>query len=310
MKLNKRSKIFIAGHKGMVGSAIFNYFKKRGYNNLITESKSKLNLLSQKDTQKFINKVRPDFIILAAARVGGILSNQKYKASFIYENLMIQTNIIHSAYETGVKKMIFLGSSCVYPKFSKQPIKEDYLLSGKLETTNDAYATAKIAGIKMCEAYNQQHNVNYICLMPTNLYGPNDNYNISSSHFFPALINKIYFAKKNNEKKIVLWGNGKAKRELMFVDDLAAACEFFLKKNTNHFLINIGSGEEKTIKDYANFIMKKLNVKLKIEYDTKKPNGTPRKKVDCKLASTYGWKSSFSLEKGFELTYKDFLNKY
>ena len=260
MKFNKKSKIFIAGHKGMVGSAIFNFFKKKGYKNLITESKSKLNLLSQKDTQNFINKVRPDFIILAAARVGGILANQKYKASFIYENLMIQTNVIHSAYKAGVKKMIFLGSSCVYPKFSKQPIKEDYLSSGKLETTNDAYAIAKIAGIKMCEAYNHQHNVNYICLMPTNLYGPNDNYNISSSHFFPALINKIYFAKKNNKKKITLWGNGKAKRELMFVDDLAAACEFFLKKNTNHFLINIGSGEEKTIKDYAKFIMTKLNV--------------------------------------------------
>ena len=184
MKLNKKSKIFIAGHKGMVGSAILNYLKKKGYKNLITESKSNLNLLSQKDTQNFISRINPDFIIIAAARVGGILANQKFKANFIYENLMIQTNIIHSAYKAGIKKIIFLGSSCIYPKFSKQPIKEDYLLSGKLETTNDAYAIAKIAGVKMCEAYNQQHDLNYVCLMPTNLYGPNDNYNVSNSHFF------------------------------------------------------------------------------------------------------------------------------
>ena len=310
MRLNKKSKIFIAGHKGMVGSAILNYLKKKGYKNLITESKSKLNLLSQKDTQNFISRINPDFIIIAAAKVGGILANQKYKANFIYENLMIQTNIIHSAYKAGIKKIIFLGSSCIYPKLSKQPIKEDYLLSGKLETTNDAYAIAKIAGIKMCEAYNQQHDLNYVCLMPTNLYGPNDNYNVLNSHFFPALIKKIHNAKKSNKKEITIWGNGKAKRELMFVDDLAVACEFFLKKKTNHFLINIGSGQEKTIKGYAKFIMKKLKANLKIKYDKKKPNGTPRKKVDCKLASTYGWKSRFSLEKGFKLTYEDFLNKY
>ena len=230
MRLNKKSKIFIAGHKGMVGSAILNYLKKKGYKNLITESKSKLNLLSQKDTQNFISRINPDFIIIAAAKVGGILANQKYKANFIYENLMIQTNIIHSAYKAGIKKIIFLGSSCIYPKFSKQPIKEDYFLSGKLETTNDAYAIAKIAGVKMCEAYNQQHDLNYVCLMPTNLYGPNDNYNVLNSHFFPALIKKIHNAKKSNKKEITIWGNGKAKRELMFVDDLAVACEFFLKK--------------------------------------------------------------------------------
>ena len=223
---------------------------------------------------------------------------------------MIQTNIIHSAYKAGVKKLIFLGSTCIYPKFSKQPIKEDYLLSGKLESTNDAYAIAKISGIKMCEAYNEQYKLNYICLMPTNLYGPNDNYNEMNSHFFPALIKKIYLAKRFNKKKIIIWGNGKPKRELMFVDDLAIACEFFLKKKTNHTLINIGSGDEKSITDYAKFIMKKLGVKLKIVYDKNKPNGTPKKKVNSKLAKKYGWHSKFSLESGFKLTYKDFLKHY
>ena len=307
MKLEKKRKIFIAGHKGMVGSAVLRVLKKKGYRNLITKNKKELNLLDQKETINFFKKTKPDFVIIAAARVGGILANQKYKAKFIYENLMIQTNIIHSAYKCGIKKLIFLGSSCIYPKFSKQPIKEKYLLSGNLEPTNDAYSIAKIAGVKMCEAYNDQYKLNYICLMPTNMYGPNDNYDDSSSHFFPALIKKIHKAKKNNKKEISLWGNGKAKRELMFVDDLAEACEFFLKKRTNHFLINIGSGEEKTIKNYADFIMKKLGIKLKIRYDKRKPNGTPRKKIDCKLAKTYGWNSKFNLEQGFKITYKDFL---
>ncbi len=309
MKFNKKSKIFIAGHKGMVGSSILRHLKNKGYKNIITENKNKLNLLSQKETEKFFKKKKPNFVIIAAARVGGILVNQNYKANFIYENLMIQTNIIHSAFKIGVKKLIFLGSSCIYPKFSKQPIKEDYLLSGKLESTNDAYSIAKIAGVKMCEAYNKQHNSNYICLMPTNLYGPNDNYDKSNSHFFPALIRKIHNAKKNLSKEIVIWGNGKAKRELMYVDDLAEACEFFLKKKTSHSLINIGSGEERTIKEYALFIMKKLGIKLKIKYDRTKPSGTPRKKIDSKLANSYGWNSKFDLERGLSITYKDFLNK-
>ena len=222
---------------------------------------------------------------------------------------MIQTNIIHASYKAGVKKLIFLGSSCIYPKFCKQPIKEDYILSGKLEETNDAYAIAKIAGYKMCEAYNNQYNLNYICLMPTNLYGPNDNYDLMSSHFFPALIKKIFLAKKKNFDSIKLWGNGKAKREIMYVDDLASATEFFLKKKTKHTLINIGSGQEKTIKDFANFIMKKMDIKLKIKYDRSKPNGTPRKIIDSNLAKKYGWKSRFDLNTGFDLTLKDFLKK-
>jgi len=310
MKLNKKSRIFLAGHKGMVGSAVLRHLKNKKYKNIITQNKNKLNLLDQKQTETFICKNKPDFIILAAARVGGILANQNYKANFIYENLMIQTNVIHSAYKAGVKKLIFLGSSCIYPKLSKQPIKENYLLSGELESTNDAYAIAKIAGVKMCEAYNKQYNLNYICLMPTNLYGPKENYDDLNSHFFPALIKKIHIAKKKNKKIVKLWGNGKAKRELMYVDDLASACEFFLNKKTKHTLINIGSGIEKSVENFAKFVMKKLNIKLKIIYDKSKPNGTPRKILDINIAKRYQWKPNINLNKGFKTTYTDFLKNY
>lgn len=307
MKLDKKSKIFIAGHNGMVGSALLRHFKKKKYKNLIIQNKKKLNLLNQKKTEQFLKKIKPEFVIIAAARVGGIFANQENKADFIYQNLMIQNNLIHSSYLAGVKKLIFLGSSCIYPKYSKQPIKEDYLLSGILEPTNDAYAVAKIAGVKMCEAYNKQYNLNYICLMPTNLFGINDNYDLNNSHFFPALIKKIFYAKKNKVKDLEIWGNGKPKRELMYVDDLADACEFFLRIKTKHTLINIGSGIEKTIEGYAKFIMKKLNIKLNLKFNRNKPNGTVRKLVDASLAKKYGWKSKFSLEEGFDLTFKDFL---
>ena len=310
MAINKNNKIFIAGHKGMVGSALVKFFKKKNYNKIITINKKKLNLLNQQQTEKFLKKNKPDCVIIAAARVGGILANNNYKANFIYENLMIQTNLIHSAYLAGVKNLIFLGSSCIYPKFSKQPISEDQLLNGKLEETNDAYAIAKIAGIKMCEAYNRQYKLNYLCLMPTNLYGPNDNYNLSTSHFFPALIKKVYEAKNKKKKYFSIWGNGKSKRELMYVDDLADACEFFLRKKTKHTLINIGSGIEKTIEEYAKFLIKNFKVKLNIKKDLSKPNGTPRKILNTKLAKKYGWKAKTNLSEGFELTFKDFLKKY
>ena len=309
MNLNKNSRIYIAGHNGMVGSAVYNLLKKKKYNNIITASRKTLDLLNQKKTENFLKRTRPNFVIIAAAKVGGILINQQNKANFIYQNLTIQNNLIHSSYKAGVKKLIFLGSSCIYPKFAKQPLKENYLLSGMLEETNDAYAIAKISGIKMCEAYNEQYGLNYISLMPTNLYGPNDNYNSNTSHFFPALLSKIYNAKKNKLKEIVIWGNGKPKRELMHVEDLANACEFFLKKKTKHNLINIGSGIEKTISEYAKFIMQKIGVKLKIKYDLEKPNGTPRKLLDTNLAKTYGWKSKINLDKGFDLTLKNFLKK-
>ena len=309
MQLNKNSKIFIAGHNGMVGSSILKYFKKKGYKNIYVRERKALNLLDQDQTVKYLKKTNPHFVIIAAARVGGILANQKYKAEFIYENLMIQTNLIHASYLAGVKKLIFLGSSCIYPKFSKQPINEKYLLTGKLEETNDAYAIAKIAGIKMCEAYNNQYKTNYICLMPTNLYGPNDNYDLDNSHFYPALILKTYLAKVNDQKFIKIWGNGTPKRELMFVDDLAEACEFFLKKKTKHVLINIGSGQEKSILRFCKFLMKQFKINLKIKFDKTKPNGTPRKILDTSLARSYGWRSKFDLIKGFELTYNDFLKK-
>ena len=309
MQLNKKSRIFIAGHNGMVGSSIMRHFKKEGYKNLFSKSRKSLNLIDQKKTYSYLKKIKPDFVIIAAAKVGGIFINKEEKAKFIYENIMIQTNIIHSSFLVGVKKLIFLGSSCIYPKYAKQPIKEEYLMTGILEETNDAYAVAKLAGYKMCEAYNKQYKTNYICLMPTNLYGPNDNYNLKSSHFFPALIAKTHFAKKNKYKIIKIWGDGTPKRELMYVDDLANACEFFLKKKTKHDLINIGSGEEKTILEYCKYVIKKLNVNLKIKLDKKKPKGTPRKKLDLSLAKKYGWKSKFNLNKGFDLTYEDYLKK-
>ena len=309
MQLNKKSRIFIAGHKGMVGSSILRYFKKKGYNNLFYQDRRSLDLLDQNRTLKYLKKIRPDFVIIAAAKVGGILANREQKAEFIYENLMIQTNLIHSSYLVKVKKLIFLGSSCIYPKYSKQPIKESYLMTGKLEETNDNYSIAKIAGYKMCDAYNKQYKTNYICLMPTNLYGPNDNYNLKTSHFFPALISKIYYAKKKRKKSVTIWGDGSPKRELMYVDDLAYACEFFLRKRTKHSLINIGTGNEKTILNFCKFILKKINANLKVKFDKSKPNGTPRKKLNLNLAMRYGWKSKFDLNTGFKLTYNDFLKK-
>ena len=300
MQLNKKSKIFIAGHNGMVGSSVLRHFKKKGYKNLFFRNRKNLDLIDQKKTYSFISKIKPDFVVIAAAKVGGISINNEEKAKFIYENIMIQTNLIHASFLAGVKKLIFLGSSCIYPKNSKQPIKEKYLMTGKLEETNDAYAVAKIAGYKMCEAYNKQYKTN-------NLYGPNDNYNLKTSHFFPALIAKTHLAFTKKNKIIKIWGDGTPKRELMYVDDLADACEFFLKKKTKHSLINIGSGQEKSILEYCKFIIKKLNINLKVKFDKKKPNGTLRKKLDLSLAKKYGWKSKYNLNKGFELTYKDYL---
>lgn len=306
--INKFSKIFVAGHKGLVGSAVLRRLKFFGYRNIITVSRKKLDLRDQKKVEKFFKISKPNAVINAAATVGGIYANNKYRANFIYNNITIQNNIIHSSYLNKIQSLIFLGSSCVYPKKCKQPIKEEYLLTGPLEKTNEPYAIAKVAGIKMCESYNMQYGTNYKCLMPTNTYGPNDNYNSLTSHFYPALIKKIYNAKKNKKKEIVLWGNGKAFRELIYVDDLADACIFFLKKKTKRSLINIGSGEERSILDYAKFIIKKIDANLKIKFDKSKPNGTLRKKLDTKLAKKYGWKAKVNLNDGFEKVYKSFLN--
>jgi len=300
-------KIFLAGHKGLVGSAILRKLIEKKYKNIITADRKKLDLLNQQKVFDFLKKKKPDLVIIAAAKVGGIYHNNKDSADFIYENLQIQNNLIHGSFKSKVKKLIFLGSSCIYPKLSKQPIKEKYLLSGKLEETNSHYATAKIAGLKMCEAYNKQYNTNYICLMPTNTYGPNDNYHNLNSHFFPALIKKAHDCKMKNKKTLTVWGTGKPLREVIFVDDIADACIYFMKKNTKNFLINIGTGKEKSIKEYISFIVKKLNLNVKIKYDKSKPDGVPRKVLDISLAKKYGWEPKFSLEEGFDITYKDYL---
>ena len=307
--IKKKSIIFVTGHKGLVGSSILRRLKFYGYENIITKTKKQLNLKDQSKVFRFFKSHKIDAVINAAGKVGGIHANNKYKADFIYDNISIQNNIIHSCYKNNIKHLIFLGSSCIYPRDAKQPIKEKYLLTGELEKTNEPYAIAKIAGIKMCESYNFQYKTNYKCLMPCNLYGPNDNYNLQNSHFLPALLSKIHFAKKSKKKSITIWGNGKPKRELMFVDDLADACIYFINKKTKETLINIGTGKEMSIVNYARFIILNLNAKLKIKFDQTKPNGTPRKIVDNTIARKYGWKPKIEFKNGLKLTYKDFLNK-
>ena len=309
--INEKSKIYVAGHNGLVGSAILRKLKDKGYKKLIYESKRKLDLTKRAEVYKFLKKHKPDFIFIAAAKVGGIYYNQKNKAEFLLDNLLIQVNLIHSAYLCGIKNLIFLGSSCVYPRLCKQPIKEDYLMNGPLEKTNEAYAIAKIAGIKMCQSYNEQYKMNYKCLMPTNTFGPNDNYNKLTSHFLPALIKKVHEIKIKKKNKISLWGNGLAKREVIYVDDLADACVFFMKKKTKHTLINIGSGKDYSIKYYANLILKLIipNKKILIKYDKSKPNGTPRKVLDISLAKQYGWYPSTNLKENIIKTYNSYLKE-
>ncbi len=307
--IKKSDKIFVAGHKGLIGSAILRKLKSRGYKKIITIDKKKLNLINQNDVFNFLKKTKPKFIFLAAAKVGGIYANNKYKADFIYENLAVQSNVIHGAFKANIKNLIFLGSSCIYPKFSKQPIKEDYLLSGKLEETNDAYAIAKIAGIKMCESYNSQYKTNYKCLMPTNTFGANDKYHKLNSHFIPALIKKIYELNKKKNKVIKIWGNGLAKREIIYVDDIADACIYFMNKKIKDSLINIGTGNELSIKEYVKLFLKVLlpNKKVKILYDKSKPNGVPRKVMDISKAKKYGWKNKTDLKKAILITYDDYV---
>ena len=269
--INKKSKIYLAGHNGMVGSAILQQLHNQKYSNVITIDRKNLDLRNQAKVNNFLSKYRPEAVIIAAAKVGGIKANMDYGADFIYDNLAIQNNLIHGSFVNKIKNLIFLGSSCVYPRNCKLPIRENYLLSNYLEKTNEPYALAKIAGIKMCESYNLQYNLNYKCLMPCNSYGKNDNYDTNTSHFFPALIKKIIFAIQKKEKSIKVWGDGNSKRELIYADDIADACLFFLKKKTKHTLINIGTGSENTINNYAKIIMKHLNVNLKIIHEKKNP---------------------------------------
>ncbi len=305
--INKKSKIFIAGHKGMVGSAILRKLKSKGFSKIIVCEKKKLNLLNQDKVFKFLKKKKPHIVIIAAARVGGILANSTFKDKFIYENLQIQNNLIHGSYLAKVKNLMFLGSSCIYPKFCKQPMKESYLLSGKLEETNDTYAIAKIAGIMMCNSYSKKYKLSYQSLMPPNLYGPGDNYNLETSHFFPALLKKIYLAKKKGKKYLNVWGTGKPRRELMFVEDFAEALIFFMNKKIKEPFINIGTGKDFSIDWYAKYIMKRLNVKLRIIYNKNRSDGMPKKCLDINLAKKYGWRPNNDLDRGFDITLRDFI---
>ena len=306
--IKKTDKIYVAGHNGLVGSSIIRELKKQGYKNIIYKSRNQLNLINQSRVYKFLKKEKPKFVFIAAAKVGGILTNNSLRGQFIFENLAIQNNLIDGSFQTGIKDLIFLGSNCVYPKNCPQPIKEEYLLNSFLEYTNEPYAIAKIAGIKLCENYNLQYKTNYKCLMPSNLYGPNDNYNLQTSHFLPAIIIKALNIKKKKDKKLTIWGDGKSKREVLFVDDVANACVYFMNKKTSHSVINIGSGKDFNIKYYASFVLKQLDIKTKIVYDKSKPIGTPRKLLDCRIANKYGWYPKTSLEKGISITIND-LNK-
>ena len=306
--ITKNSKIFLAGHNGMIGSAIYRKLKK-SYKKIITIEKKKLDLRDQTKVFNFLKKIKPQVTIVAAAKVGGIKANNDFKADFIYDNISIQNNLIHGSFLSGTKNLIFLGSSCVYPKNSKQPIKEKYLLSSYLEKTNEPYAIAKIAGIKLCESYNHQYKLNYKCLMPSNSYGLNDNYDSKSSHFLPAIIKKIIDAIKNGENFITLWGNGTPLRELIFSDDVADAVLYFMNKKTDETLINIGSKDEKSINDFAKLVMKVLGVDLKIKYINRNFNGTLRKKLDLTIASKYGWKAKTPIKKALLLTINDYLDK-
>jgi GDP-L-fucose synthase len=299
----------VAGHTGLVGSALVRVLRKKGYKRIILRTRKQLNLIDQKKTFDFLKKIKPEFIFIAAAKVGGIKANNTFKANFIYENLAMEINLIHGAFKAGIKNLIFLGSNCVYPKNSKQPIKENYLLTGPLEKTNEPYAIAKIAGIKICESYNAQYKTNYRCLMPANLFGPNDNYDLNTSHFIPALIKKTHLFKKKKIKSIKIWGNPKTKREILYVDDLAEACVYFMKKKTKEFIINIGSGIEYNIITYAKIIAKLLNVKGKYVYGKKNLIGLKRKILDSNIANKYGWKPKSNINDSLNYTYKSFLEE-
>ncbi len=304
------AKIYIAGHRGMVGSGIERKLSKEGYNNIVTRTSSELDLRNQQAVNEFFEKEKPAYVILAAAKVGGIHANNTYRAEFIYDNIMIEANIIHAAYLNKVTKLLFLGSSCIYPKMAPQPLKEEYLLSGYLEPTNQPYAIAKIAGIEMCDSYRAQYGCNFISAMPTNLYGTNDNYHPENSHVLPALIRRIVLAKKNNEPSVKIWGTGTPRREFLHVDDLADACYFLLQNYNEQGLVNIGCGSDVSIKELADLIVAEVGYEGQLVFDTTKPDGTPRKLMDTSKIKNLGWSSSVSLERGINKTIVEFKNKY
>ena len=308
--MEKSAKIYIAGHRGMVGSAIYRKLIQEGYSNIITRTSAELDLRDQQAVTEFFNLEKPDYVFLAAAKVGGIVANNTYRADFLYENLAIQNNVIHQAYKNDVKKLMFLGSSCIYPKLAPQPLKEEYLLTGLLEETDEPYAIAKIAGIKMCDAYRDQYQSNFISVMPTNLYGYNDNYHPQNSHVMPALIRKFHEAKVNGTPEVVVWGSGSPMREFLFADDLADACYFLMENYNESHLINIGTGVDLTIKDLALLIKKVVGYEGELTFDSTKPDGTPRKLMDVSKLHGLGWKHQIELEEGIKLAYQDFLEKY
>ena len=305
MELN--SKIYIAGHKGMVGSALLRNLEEKGYKNFLLKTSSELDLKKTQQVDEFFETEKPDYVFLAAAKVGGIQANNSYRADFLYDNLMIQNNIIHASFVNKVKKLLFLGSSCIYPKLAPQPLKEDYLLSGYLEDTNEPYAIAKIAGIKLCESYFRQHGCNFFSVMPTNLYGKNDNYDLNNSHVLPALIRKFHHAKENNLPFVEIWGTGSPLREFLNADDLSDACVFLMRNYNEHKHVNIGTGTDISIKDLALLIQKTTGYTGELKYDLSKPDGTPRKLLDVNLLNNLGWKHKISLEEGIRLVYEDYI---
>lgn len=305
--MEKNDKIYVAGHNGMVGSAILRKLKKEGFTNLVTRSSSELNLKDQQAVIDFFQQEKPDYVFLAAAKVGGIKANDTYRAEFLYDNLMIENNVIHQAYAHGVKKLMFLGSSCIYPKHAPQPLKEEYLLSGYLEPTNEPYAIAKIAGIKLCESYRDQYGSNFISVMPTNLYGQNDNYDLQNSHVLPALIRKFHEAKEENKPEVEIWGTGKPMREFLHVDDMADACYYLMQNYNEKQFVNIGTGKDVTIRELAETIMEVVGYQGKLTFNTDMPNGTPRKLLDVSKLHNLGWQHKIELKEGIEKTYEDFV---
>jgi GDP-L-fucose synthase len=307
--MDRSSKIYIAGHRGMVGSAIHRKLVKEGFSNFITRTSDTLDLRNQQQVTDFFDHEKPDYVFLAAAKVGGIVANNTYRAEFLYDNLQIQNNVIHNSYLGGVKKLMFLGSSCIYPKLAPQPLKEDYLLTGLLEPTNEPYAIAKIAGIKMCDAYRAQYGCNFISVMPTNLYGYNDNYHPQNSHVLPAMIRRFHEAKEQGLPHVTIWGTGMPKREFLFADDLAAACYYLMENYNEEGLVNIGTGEDISINDLALLVKEIVGYRGTIEFDTTKPDGTPRKLMDVSKLHSKGWKHTIELPAGIKLAYQDFLSK-
>nr|WP_280529201.1 GDP-L-fucose synthase [Spirosoma utsteinense] len=305
--VEKQARIYVAGHRGMVGSAIVRKLQAEGYDTILTRTSSELDLRDQRAVANFFETEQPEFVFLAAAKVGGIMANNTYRADFLYDNLMIESNIIHSAYKTGVRKLLFLGSSCIYPKLAPQPLKEEYLLSGLLEETNEPYAIAKITGIKLCESYRSQYGCNFISAMPTNLYGPNDNYDLQGSHVLPALIRKFHEAKVNDQPVVEVWGTGSPMREFLHADDLAAACFFLMEQYNDDLFVNVGTGEDVTIRQLAEMVKETVGFEGELRWNTDKPDGTPRKLMDVSRLHALGWKHTTELKDGLERTYQDFL---